>query len=151
MEYFGNKALLNYTKTGFLASGHIDVSEVMACYEWASKKAEPNTCVVSGFSSKMEKDVLHFLLKAHTPVIIVLARRLYKKIPSELQEALDDNRLLIISISNAQRQSKTLAFERNKYVASIADKLLFTGITPESSLYPIYQDNKAKSTSIESE
>lgn len=147
-EYIGNKELLNYTKIGFLASRHIDVSDVMACYEWASKKQEPGICVVSGFSSKIEKDVLHFLLKAQTPIIIVLARRMYSKLPTEFQEAIYSNRLLIISICDATRQSKSLAFKRNKYVAQLSDKIIFTGVTSASSLYHIWQEYKYKSMTI---
>jgi len=138
MEMIGNQQLLSYTKTGFLASSHIDVSDVMACYEWAARKPEPGCCVMSGFSSKMERDVLHFLLRAHTPVIWVLARRLYKELPSELQEALTAGRLLIISTSDATRQSKASALKRNEYIAATADRLLFTGVTEASSLYSLY-------------
>lgn len=145
MNFFGNKSLLTYKKIGFLASNHIDVSEVMDCYEWAARKAEPQTCVMSGFSSRMEKDVLHFLLRAKTPVIWVLSRKLYKELPTkELQGALDDDRLLIISLSDAPRQSRANAFRRNEYIAETADKLLFTGITQESSLYPLYEAHKSK-------
>ena len=134
----GNQQLLSYIKIGFLASSHIDVSDVMACYEWAARKPEPGCCVMSGFSSKMERDVLHFLLRAHTPVIWVLARRPYNELPQDLQLALDENRLLIISTSEAPRQTKTSAFKRNEYIAETADKLLFTGVNETSSLYPLY-------------
>lgn len=40
------------------------------------------------------------------------------------QEQLAQNRLLIISISNAIRQSKVTAMIRNKYVCEIAHKVL---------------------------
>ena len=139
MEMIGNQQLLSYTKTGFLASSHIDVSDVMACYEWAARKPEPGCCVMSGFSSKMERDVLHFLLRAHTPVIWVLARRPYKELPHDLQEAMDENRLLIISSTEAQRQTKNSAYKRNEYIAETADKLLFTVVNEDSSLYPLYK------------
>lgn len=138
MEILGNEIIMSYLKTGFLASSHIEVSDVMACYEWAARKPEPGCCVMSGFSSKMERDVLHFLLRAHTPVIWVLARRLYKELPSELQEALTAGRLLIISTSDATRQSKASALKRNEYIAATADRLLFTGVTEASSLYSLY-------------
>ncbi len=148
MEMTGNQQLLSYTKTGFLASSHIDVSDVMACYEWASRKPEPGCCIMSGFSSKMERDVLHFLLRAHTPVIWVLARKLYKEIPQELQEALDNKRLLIISITDATRQSKALAYKRNEYIAETANQLLFTGVGTSSSLYSLCEKYKSKTISF---
>lgn len=144
MEMIGNESLLTYTKIGFLASNHIDVSEVMECYEWASKKQEPKTAVMSGFSSKMEKDVLHFLLKARTPIIWVLARKPYKELSPELQKALTEDCLLIISVSSAPRQSRENAYKRNEYIASTADKLIFTGVTETSSLFPLFQKYKEK-------
>ena len=79
MEYLGNKELLTMQKTAFLASGTIAPDVVLRCYDWATDEHEG--CVVSGFSSKLEQDVLHFLLRAKTPVIMVLARRMYRKIP----------------------------------------------------------------------
>lgn len=91
-------------------------------------------CVVSGFSSKLEQDVLHFLLKGTQPIIIVLARRMYRIIPKELETAIEQNRLLIISVCNANRQSKTTALARNKYICEISDKILFVGVTGRSSL-----------------
>ena len=93
-------------------------------------------CVVSGFSSKLEQDVLHFLLKGSQPIIIVLARRMYKVVPNEFKEPLAQNRLLIISVSNAIRQSKVTAMARNRYVCEMADRILFVGVTEQSSLYP---------------
>ena len=62
--------------------------------------------VVSGFSSKLERDVWRFLVKGQQPIILVLARSLYLRVPPELQSLLDAGRLLIISTSASDRQSK---------------------------------------------
>lgn len=134
IEYLGNKELLKVRKTAFLASSTISSETVMRCYDWATEMRTQRECVVSGFSSKLEQDVLHFLLKGKQPIIIVLARRLYKVIPKELETALEQNRLLIISASNATRQSKQTALVRNKYICEISDKILFVGVTEQSSL-----------------
>ena len=82
IQYLGNQELLKLQKTAFLASNTIPIEMVLKCYDWASGKHEG--CVISGFSSKLEKDVLHFLLKSKCPVILVLARKMYydsEKIP----------------------------------------------------------------------
>ena len=71
--YLGNTELLAMQKTAFLASGTIAPDVVLRCYDWATGKHEG--CVVSGFSSRLEQDVLHFLLRAKTPVIMVLDSR----------------------------------------------------------------------------
>ena len=142
MEYLGNKDLLKLKKTAFLASSTIPPDMVLRCYDWAA--GEHEGCVVSGFSSKLEKDVLHFLLRAKCPIIMVLARKMYKVIPEELKEPLEQGRLLIISTSNDSRQSKATAFARNKYICEMADTIFMVGVTKTSSLYQLYQDNKEK-------
>ena len=137
MEYLGNNDLLNVPKTAFLASSTIPPDMVLKCYDWATQMAKDGKCVVSGFSSHLEREVLHFLAKGKQPIILVLARGMYKQIPAELQPLLDANRLLIISISKAVRQSKATAHARNKYICEIADQIVFVGVTENSSLFPL--------------
>lgn len=146
VQYFGNKELLKLNKTAFLASSTISSDTVLRCYDWAAEKRNQGECVVSGFSSKLEQDVLHFLLKGTQPIIIVLARRMYKTIPEELRKPLTENRLLIISVSTAVRQSKATALIRNHYVCEMADELLFVGVTEQSTLYILKKEygNKRK-------
>ena len=145
IEYLGNKELLNVHKTGFLASSTIPPDMVLKCYDWATQMAKEGKCVVSGFSSHLEKEVLHFLAKGKQPIILVLARQMYKQMPIELQPLLDANRLLIISVTKAVRQSKVTAHARNKYICEIADRILFVGVTEKSSLYSLKEKYKSKS------
>lgn len=146
MEYLGNKELLKLKKTAFLASSTIPPEMVLRCYDWAAGKHEG--CVVSGFSSKLEKDVLHFLIKAKCPIILVLARQMYKVIPEELKEALEQDRLLIISTSTAVRQSKITALARNKFICELADKALIVTANDKSSLTFLSNEFKSKTIAI---
>ena len=134
VEYLGNKELLKVQKTAFLASSTISSESVLRCYDWATEMRRRGECGISGFSSKLEEDVLHFLLKGTQPIIIVLARKMYKIVPKELQAPMEQNRLLIISVSNAARQSKTTALARNRYICEVSDQILFVGVTEQSSL-----------------
>ena len=52
--------------------------------------------------------------------------------------------LLIISVSTAIRQSKMTAMTRNKYVCEMADRILFVGVTEQSSLYPYKNEYRNK-------
>ena len=135
IQYLGNQELVKLQKTAFLASSIIPPEMVLRCYDWAA--GNHDGCVVSGFSSKLEKDVLHFLLKSKCPIILVLARRMYRDIPEELKDLLEQGKLLIISISKAVRQSKATALSRNRYICELSDRLLFVGVTSQSSLYPL--------------
>ena len=138
MQYFGNTDLLQRKLTGFLASRTIQPTSVLACYDWATSLNAEKDCVVGGFQSPIERDVLHFLLKKNIPVIIVLARSLYKHIPSELQGAFIERRVLLISISNNTRNSNVVAKIRNQYVAELANSVVFGMLSEESSIYDIY-------------
>ncbi len=149
-QYLGNQELLKLQKTAFLASSNIASETVLRVYDWATEMRSRGECVISGFNSKLEQDVLHFLLKGSQPIILVLARRMYKVIPEELQEALNQNRLLIVSVSNAARQSKDTAMIRNRWVCETADKIVFIGVTEQSSLYALKTtfNNKQKMTTL---
>ena len=146
MDYLGNRELLKQLKTAFLASGTIAPDVVLRCYDWAT--GEHEGCVVSGFSSRLEQDVLHFLLRAKVPVIMVLARRLYKEIPEELKVPLEQGRLLIISTSTAVRQSRTTALARNRYICELSDHIMMVGVTENSSLYGLREEFSNKITSL---
>ena len=144
VEHLGNQGLLKLKKTAFLASSTISSETVLKVYDWATDMRNRGECVVSGFSSKLEQEVLHFLLKGSQPIILVLARRMYRVLPDELQEPLAQNRLLIISVNDAVRQSKATAMARNRYVCEIADEILFVGVTEQSSLYPYIKEYETK-------
>ena len=106
-------------------------------------------CVISGFSSYLEKDVWDFLVEGTQPIILVLARKMYARIPQDLQKLIDSNRLLIISVSNAVRQSKATAFARNKYICEQAVEILMIGVNEKSSLYPLQTKYADKLIDIE--
>ena len=138
MDFLGNTELLTLPKTAFLASGTIPPDVVLRSYDWAT--GEHEGCVVSGFCSKLEQDVLHFLLKSKTPIIMVLARRMYREIPEELKVPLEHGRLLIISTSTAIRQSRATALARNRYICELADYIMMVGVTEDSSLYGLQKE-----------
>ena len=137
-QYLGNKALLNKKLTAFFASRTVQTARVMACYDWATSLSAETDCVVSGFQSAIERDVLHFLLKKKIPIVVVLARAIYKHIPEELRDAYGNDNLLFISVSNAPRTSQVAAKARNQYAADIASTIVFGMLTKESSLYENY-------------
>jgi len=150
-QYSGKLELLDRKAIAFLSSRTIATDKVMACYDWATSLNAETDCVVSGFQSPIEQDVLHFLLKNRIPVIVVLARAMYKQIPEELEEAYNDGRVLFISISNNTRVNKATASIRNRYVVDLAQEVLFGMLAEKSSLNEIYQyakDNNKKILTI---
>lgn len=138
--HIGNIDILKLQKTAFLSSRNIAAQAVLACYDWATEQRKAEQCIISGFHSQLEKDVLHFLLKAKQPVILVLGRALYKELPEELKKPLEDGQLLIISPvpQYLPRQSVKGSMLRNKYIIENADEIVFGSLDRNGMLYPLY-------------
>ncbi len=120
----GNINLLNCKKTAFLCSQRCPADIVLKSYDWAIEQRDKGNCVISGFHSKIEKDVFHFLLKGKQPIILALARGFKKRYESEIQKAIKENRLLIISPfeESVKRITKETAIKRNEMMAKVADE-----------------------------
>lgn len=117
LQMIGNAALLDIPeKVAFLSSRRISAADVLKCYEWAEKIRDTEMCVVSGFQSPLEKDVLKFLLRGKVPIILVLARSLWKTVPEELRDPVGLGRLLIVSPVSATRVSAASASARNRWI-----------------------------------
>lgn len=97
----------------------------MKCYDWAIEQREKGNCVISGFHSQIEKDVLHYLLKGKQPIILALARGLKKNLEPEFEKPLEQGRLLIISSfdKTTKRVTEQTAEIRNKMMIEIADNI----------------------------
>ena len=124
--YLGNKDLLNRNTIGFLASRKLPLNVILPTLDWAVEISNrTDVAVMSGFHSRMEKDVLKFLLQGQCGIIMVLARRMYKRIPKELQNAMQENRLLIIALEKETitRVSERTAHKRNEYIRKSAQSL----------------------------
>lgn len=134
-ETFGNTDLLKLPKVSFLCSRTIPASVVLNCYDWAIAQRGAGKCVISGFHSQLEKDVLYYLLKGRQPIIIALARGLKKKIQLELKKPFEEGRLLFVTPFDEKiiRVTEKTAAVRNKMMIEIADEVV-VGFASEGGL-----------------
>lgn len=140
MKTLGNTSLLERKKIGYFASGTIASLSVLPTLDWATEVAKrEDVAIVCGFHSKMEREVLDILLRGRCGIICVLARPIYKVIPEKYRDAFAQNRVLFISHNTAKSTmtSRYLCHQRNEYIASISDELVFSSLSPDSSLYSI--------------
>ena len=99
----GNIDLLQKRKIGFLASRQIATLSVLPTLDWAAEISQrEEVAVVSGFHSRMEREVLKILLRGKCGIIVVLARGMYHQVPQIYEEALQQNRLLLLSYEKGQ-------------------------------------------------
>ncbi len=132
----GKCELIRLPKTAFLCSRKIPASIVLKCYDWAIAQREAGNCIISGFHSKIEKDVLHYLLKGSQPIIVALARGLKMRLEPELVKPLKDGRLLIISPfdSTVIRAGELTASIRNKLMLDLAGSAVIGHASPGGAL-----------------
>lgn len=153
MDHFhtlGNMDLLKLHKTAFLCSRKCPAAVVLKAYDWAIEQREKGICIISGFHSQIEKDVLHYLLKGTQPIIVALARGMKKIIEPEFQEALKKNRLLIISPfdKGVKWASVETALSRNRLMIDLADDIVIAYAAPQGNLDKLIKEHSSANTRI---
>lgn len=145
-EHTGNIALLELNKTAFLCSRKVPASIVLKCYDWAIQQRDKGNCVISGFHSQIEKDVLHYLLKGTQPIIVVLARGLKQKIEPEFLEPIAKGRLLIVTPfeEKVKRVTTETAKVRNQMMMELADNITIGFASEEGMLMQTINDSLIK-------
>ncbi|GIK22139.1 MAG: hypothetical protein BroJett005_15530 [Ignavibacteriota bacterium] len=139
MEYLGNKEILKIYKIGFLCSRKVPANIILKTYDWAIEQRDKGICVVSGFHSKIEKDVFEILLKGTQPLVLVLARGLLKRWDKKMIGLVEKERLLIISPfdKNILRPTMETTLQRNKIVAEISNNIYIPFSSPGGNIEKI--------------
>lgn len=137
--YLGNTDLLNQPLVAFFCSRRYAPQAVLASYDWAT--AQHDKVVISTFHSPLERDVMDFLMQKKYPLIYVLPARMYKRVPVRFREALDEGRILFISLcnENVRMYGKDNSCVANRYILSLASEAVFASIAKESSTEKLYQ------------
>ncbi len=151
VDHIGNIELLKLQKTAFLCSREIPASIVLKCYDWAIAQREQGKCIIGGFHSKIEKDVLHYLLKGSQPIIVAMARGLKQRIEPELKSELEKGRLLIVTPfeKETKRITTETAMKRNQLMIELADNITVGFINKAGNLDKLLKQSKNVITMIE--
>ena len=99
---------------------------MLRIYDWAKEMRGNGECVVSGFHSALERDVLDILLRGKQPIILAAARGLPKRHPANIKKAIDDGRLLVVSPfpDSVRRITADTARARNECMLGLADRIV---------------------------
>lgn len=137
IPFLGNKNVIGLEKVAFLASRVVIPGVVMRAYDWATEMRDAGVCVIGGFQSPLERDVLKFLLKGgRQPVVMALARAMWKRVPAEWRGYVEEGRLLVVSpvAQSAARVSEATAMERNRWVLANCSRAVLAGARPGGML-----------------
>ncbi|MCD8296867.1 MAG: hypothetical protein LUC88_04770 [Prevotella sp.] len=122
----GNESLLERRKTAFLCSRMVSDAVTVAVNGWLDTLSVETDCVMCGNHSPMEKVVFERLLRDKVPAILVLAEALHEFWDAQVEAALREGRLLIITHCDAgvHTVSSRSAFDRNLLMLMLADKIV---------------------------
>jgi predicted Rossmann fold nucleotide-binding protein DprA/Smf involved in DNA uptake len=146
LHMLGNEALLGLSKTAFLCSRSLPAAAVWKAYEWAEQMRRQGRCVIGGFHSAIEQDVLRLLLKGEQPVVIALARGMKKQWPPEVQTALAAGRMLILSpfSESVRRANSATAMQRNRLMCELAEEIAVAHARVGGQLEGLLQEIEGK-------
>jgi hypothetical protein len=135
-EHIGNIELLKLSKTAFLCSRQVPASVVLKCYDWAIEQREKGNCVISGFHSPIEKDVMRYLIKGSQPIILALARGIKKILEPEFEKPVKEGRMLIMTAfeNSVTRVTQKTCNTRNIMMMELADNIIIGYTHPEGEL-----------------
>lgn len=122
----GNLEILQNQKTGLFCSMKCPCRLILAAHDLAKEWMKQGITVVSGFHSPIERECLNILLRGIQPIILCPARSIETlRIPKAYKHQMEKGRLLILSpfATKYHRISSEMAWERNQFVAALADTI----------------------------
>ena len=124
-KYLGNLDLLKNHKIGFLSSQKFAPNTINKIKVWL-QSVNQEDCIVSGFQSKNEYELLNLLLRYNKKIILVLARDMFDNCPKKFIRAVDDGRMLIITPYDTTLKINTreAAKSRNQFVLDTSDRIV---------------------------
>ncbi len=123
--------------TALLCSKEAPGGTILRAFDQAAAWRDAGQCVISGFHSPLERQCLDNLLRGKQPIVMALARGLGSlRLSTPQRKALDNGRLTLISPfpPAEKRVTADLARQRNRFVAALADEVVFAYISPSGSL-----------------
>jgi predicted Rossmann fold nucleotide-binding protein DprA/Smf involved in DNA uptake len=136
----GNYDLIKIPKSAFFCSNRCHGDAILASMDKARQWRDEGRCIISGFHSPIEKECLKILLRGRQPIIICPARSLEgMRVSVEWCNDIEAGRVLLLSPfdPSKRRLTSTLANERNRFVAAIADEVYFAFINPGGKTAPL--------------
>lgn len=125
-EKIGNAQLLKLNKTAFLCSRKTPESQEKVIFDWVKQLNPVTDCILCGNFSEMEQKVFTLLLKYKIPTILVMPNAVAKRWDKDVEDALNEKRLLIFSIWGNQKNDEVMCSsnDRNEVILLLADKTI---------------------------
>lgn len=141
LHSLGNLNLLQHP-LGLFCSSKAPASIILHIHDLAQRWRVDGPTIISGFHSPAEQEALAVLLRGPQPVIVCPARSMVgMRLKPEYRTPLEEERLLLFSPFPAaiRRATTETAYQRNRFVAALADQVLIAHAHPGSKTAQLAQ------------
>ncbi|MGL5317567.1 MAG: hypothetical protein ACRC9Q_02535 [Bacteroidales bacterium] len=141
LYYHGNMKLLDKRSVGFLSSQ----TDPFFCDDILSDfigKISPEEIIITPGHSFIEKQLVKLLIESKRPLIIVLARGIPDHFHSDMQDAIKDQNLLIISPFEKENTQITgyRSMMRNRFILETAHRITIGYVRKNGLLEELLED-----------
>ena len=134
-QTLGNKALWQREKTLFLTSRQAPIGCYGKVFLWVEDFDKFNGCAVCFNTSELEEEVLKALLVCHVPTTLVVTGHFHDTCNVQIEQALEENRLLILVLQREESDKGYTARLRNQYVIGQVQHIACGYINPNGSIF----------------
>jgi predicted Rossmann fold nucleotide-binding protein DprA/Smf involved in DNA uptake len=140
---FGDLKKINIPWLSLFCSSKCPGNLILKSYDLSIALQKAGIPVASGFHSPVEEDMLRIALRGEQEILICPARGFEgMQIPTEYHQPLEDGRLILASIfpPKLKRPNIKIAYDRNRFVAALAEKVLVIHAEPGGKLVSLCQE-----------
>lgn len=113
-QNIGNKALWERDKTLFLTSKMAPIGCYGKVFQWV-ESFDKSGCAVCFNTSELEEEVLKALLVCKVPTVLVVTKRFHDNYNVQIEQALNEKRLLILVLQREESDKGLTARLRNQW------------------------------------
>ncbi|NLP11672.1 hypothetical protein GX408_14840 [bacterium] len=143
IQAWGNVEFLYNRKIAFFCSQRCPGSVLAKMYDLAQILSQRPVTLLGGFQSPVEQEFLNRLLRSAMSAIVCPARALTGvRLKPEWREPMVQGRLLLLSPfgDGIRRTNRTLALQRNRFVAAVADEILLAFASPGGANMKLFSE-----------
>lgn len=134
IQTIGNKALWEWDKTLFLTSHLAPIGCYGKVFRWV-ESFDKSGCVVCFNTSELEEEVLKALLVCKVPTTLVVTGKFHDIYNVQIEQALKENRLLILVLQREESDKGYTARLRNQYVIGQVQHIVCGYINTNGSIF----------------
>lgn len=131
----GNRNLWQREKTLFLTSRMAPIGCYEKVFQWVESFDKFNGCAVCFNTSELEEEVLKALLVCHVPTTLVVTGSFHDTYNVQIEQALKENRLLILVLQQEESDKGYTARLRNQYIINQVQHIVCGYINPNGSIF----------------